>query len=213
MGFAELRNRMVAEQLLQRGISAERVLSAFRAVERHVFLPENLRASAYNDCPLPIGQNQTISQPYIVALMTQALDLTGEEKVLEIGTGSGYQAAILAQLCRKVYSIERIGLLAERAQATLHSLEITNVDIVVADGSLGLKEHAPYDAVLITAGAPRIPEILIEQLAESGKIVAPIGDTFSQTLTLLTKSREGIVTRELCGCVFVPLIGKYAWRE
>ncbi len=213
MNYAALRNRMVEEQLIPRGISNERVLEAFRTVERHVFIPAELRDSAYEDHPLPIGEGQTISQPYMVALMTQCLDLKGDEKILEIGTGSGYQAAILAGIVKEVYSVERVELLAKRAESALKKLGYNNVKIKVGDGTLGWREYAPYDGIIVTAAAPKIPDTYTEQLNIEGKLVIPTGTRFSQILTVAEKKTDGIRAREVCGCVFVPLLGKDGWRE
>lgn len=207
-----LRNRMVEEQLIPRGIHDERVLNAFRKVPRHKFVFYENLVNAYGDYPLPVGEGQTISQPYMVALMTQCLELKGEEKVLEIGTGSGYQAAILGELAKIVYSVERITVLAERTKVTLDALGYTNIKIKVGDGTEGWDEFAPYDGIIVTAGAPFIPSPLPAQLAEDGRMVIPIGDAFSQVLTLVKKKEGRITQEEICGCVFVPLIGKYGWK-
>ncbi|MFC1703431.1 protein-L-isoaspartate(D-aspartate) O-methyltransferase [Candidatus Omnitrophota bacterium] len=212
MDFETLRNQMVTNQLSQRGINDQRVLSVFQKIPRHEFVSEQFKKSAYNDCPLPIGENQTISQPYMVALMTQCLGLKGGEKVLEIGTGSGYQTAILAALCKEVYSIERIQILADRAKAILQKLGFANVHIKVSDGTLGWKEHAAFDAIIVAAGAPRIPETLKEQLGNNGKIAIPVGDSYSQTLTIVEKTQDKYSTHNECGCTFVPLIGKHGWN-
>ena len=203
---------MVEEQLIPRGIKNERVLEAFIKIERHRFVPEELSASAYADYPLPIGEGQTISQPYIVALMTEALLLTGNEKVLEIGTGSGYQAAILSELVKEVYSIERFDSLAKKTEATLKELGYLNIKIKIGDGTFGWPEEAPFDRIIITAASPRIPLPLAEQLNEGGKIILPLGDGFSQLLTLGNKINGKIETTEICNCVFVPLVGKYACK-
>jgi protein-L-isoaspartate(D-aspartate) O-methyltransferase len=213
MDYAVLRKRMVEEQIIRRGINDERVLAAFYKVERHKFIPEDLRTSAYGDFPVPIGEGQTISQPYIVALMTECLQLKGQEKVLEIGTGSGYQAAILAELTKEVCSIERFAGLAERAQGVLNDLGYTNIKIKIGDGTLGWPEEAPFDRIIITAASPHIPLPLQEQLKEEGKLILPLGETFSQVLTLIEKREGKINANEICGCVFVPLVGKYASRN
>ena len=213
MDFAVLRKRMVEEQLIPRGIKSERLLDAFYKVERHKFVPEDLRGSAYADFPVPIGEGQTISQPYIVALMTQCLDLTGEEKVLEIGTGSGYQSAILAELAKEVYTIERYANLAKSAETVLKESGYKNISIKVGDGTLGWKEIAPFDRIIITAASPRIPLPLTEQINESGKMVLPLGEPLSQVLTLVEKKKGKLEPIQVCGCVFVPLIGKYGWKE
>ena len=204
---------MVEEQLIPRGIKNRRVLDAFLKVERHKFVPKELLTSAYADYPLPIGEGQTISQPYIVALMTECLGLSGQEKVLEIGTGSGYQAAILAELSKEVYSIERFAGLAEKAQGTLSGLGYTNIRIKTDDGTLGWKEFALFDRIIITAAAPRIPLPLAEQLTEGGKLVLPLGEMFSQVLTVVEKKNNKLDSTSVCGCVFVPLVGKYGHKE
>lgn len=211
--FSILRKKMVEEQLLPRGIKDPRVLQAFQKVPRHKFVPEKYQDCAYGDFPLAIGEGQTISQPYMVALMTECLELSGGEHILEIGTGSGYQAAILAELTAQVYSIERVAVLAERARTLLRDLGYDNIHIKVDDGTLGWQKNAPYDRIIITAGAPDIPEPLIEQLNINGKLVIPIGSKFSQVLTVVTKYKTGIQTEEICGCVFVPLLGRYGWED
>lgn len=213
MDCAALRKRMVEEQLISRGIKDERVLAAFSKVERHKFMPAELISSAYADFPVPIGEGQTISQPYIVALMTECLGLTGKEKVLEIGTGSGYQTAILAELAGEVYSIERFAALAENAEKTLRELGYLNVRIKVDDGTLGWKEEAPFERIIITAASPRIPLPIEEQLKESGKLILPLGESLVQTLTLVEKKEGRLASSNICGCVFVPLVGKYAWKK
>jgi protein-L-isoaspartate(D-aspartate) O-methyltransferase len=213
MDYAVLRKRMVEEQLIPRGIENPRVLEAFRKIERHKFIPEELGGSAYADFPVPIGEGQTISQPYIVALMTECLDLGGQEKVLEIGTGSGYQAAILAELAWEIYSVERFANLAKNAEAVLRELGYTKVKIKVDDGTLGWEEMAPFDRIIITAASPRIPLPLTEQLKENGKLVLPLGESFSQVLTLVEKKKGKLESIGICGCVFVPLVGKYGWRN
>lgn len=213
MDYESERKIMVEEQLVGRGIRDRRVLDAMGKVPRHLFVEEALRSRAYGDYPLPIGEKQTISQPYMVALMTESLELKGNEKVLEIGTGSGYQSAVLAELCEKVYSVERIKSLAVKARDRLDSLGYLNVAIKIFDGTYGWIEHAPYDAIIVTAGAPDIPKSLIDQLAVGGRMVIPIGDEFSQTLVKLEKSRDGITTTNICGCVFVKLVGNHGWKE
>ena len=210
--FAQLRERMVATQIASRGID-KRVLEIMARVLRHRFvLPEYLD-SAYEDHPLPIGEGQTISQPYMVALMTECLGLKGDEKVLEIGTGSGYQAAILAELSKEVYTIERFESLAERAKKVLSDLGYKNVKVIVGDGSRGLEEKAPFDRIMVTAGAPILPKSLVDQLAEGGKMVIPVGGSFSQALLLVEKEKGKVKTTSVCGCVFVPLIGEYGWKR
>jgi len=213
MDYAILRERMVKEQLLSRDIRDEKVLAAFRKVPRHIFVPEEWRSSAYADYPLPIGQNQTISQPYMVALMTQLLELKGQEKVLEIGTGSGYQTAILAELAKEVYSIERFAILAEKAKKTLQELGYSNIKIRIGDGTLGLPENAPFERIIVTAAGLNTPPPLLEQLKEEGIMVIPLGGAFSQELAVLYKKKDGLQVKKICGCVFVPLVGKYGQQE
>lgn len=204
---------MVQEQLIPRGISNPKALDAFYKVERHKFVPKDLISSAYADFPLAIGENQTISQPYIVALMTECLDLTGKERILEIGTGSGYQTAILAGLAQQVYSIERIDNLAQKAKDLLESLGYSNIEIMRGDGTLGWPEAAPFDRIIITAATSHIPEPLIEQLKERGKLIIPLGGSFSQALTLAEKENNQLKLRKICDCVFVPLVGKYGSQD
>jgi len=213
MDYVILRKRMVEEQLIAREINNQRVLDVFSKVERHKFIPEDLRPSSYADFPVPIGEGQTISQPYMVALMTERLDLKGDEKVLEIGTGSAYQTAILAELAGEVYSIERFDTLSQKAEKILKELGYVNIRLKVGDGSLGWPEFAPFDRIIVTAGAPRIPLPLTEQLSENGKLILPLGETFSQVLTLVEKKGDSSESRQICGCVFVPLVGKYAYKN
>jgi protein-L-isoaspartate(D-aspartate) O-methyltransferase len=210
--FARERLRMVGDQLARRGIKDERVLAAMRRVPRHRFVEEAFRERAYGDHPLPIGQEQTISQPYIVAHMTALLELTGREKVLEIGTGSGYHTAVLAELSRRVCSIERIPALATRARAVLEALGYANVWVRVGNGALGWPEEAPFDRILVAAGGPSVPPPLFEQLAEGGRMVLPLGDQAGQTLTLVESVGGQMRTRPCGDCHFVPLVGKYAWN-
>jgi len=207
---------MINTQLTARGISDDRVSKAMATVPRHLFVDEGLQDQAYSDSPLPIGSRQTISQPYIVALMTEALELKGTEKVLEIGTGCGYQTAILAELAERVLSIERIASLAFRAQRTLDSLGYYNILIRVGDGTYGWNEEAPFDAVITTAGAPKIPKTLTGQLAVGGRLIIPVGDRISQTLvkvTRLSEEPDDFRTEDLCGCRFVALIGEHGWKN
>lgn len=213
MDFQRLRDLMVETQLIPRGLRDQRVLNAMRKVPRHFFVGGDMLFEAYGDTALPIGERQTISQPYMVAVMTELLELRGKEKVLEIGTGSGYQTAILAELAAEVYTIERIQSLSDSARETLSELGYRNINIRADDGTLGWPEAAPFDRILITAGAPEIPEPHIEQLAEGGIIVAPVGDRFSQQLVRAVK-REGSLSKEYhTPCVFVPLVGDYGWKE
>lgn len=208
------RKKMVQDQLVARGIKDERVLSAMLRVPRHLFVEEALSAQAYSDGPLPIGERQTISQPYMVALMTQLLQLSGSEKVLEIGTGSGYQAAILACLAGRVYTVERIRSLALQARRVLDSLGFLNINLKIDDGSGGWDEEAPFDAIMVTAGAPSVPQLLVEQLAPGGRLVLPVGDQFTQSLVRITKQEDGTLTKEeSVGCRFVKLVGKWGWQH
>ena len=213
MNYQALRLKMVEEQLIRRGIKNSRVLEAFRQVERERFVPDAEKAHAYDDHPLPIGMAQTISQPYIVALMTEALQLIGKEKVLEIGTGSGYQSAILAKLAPDVYSIERIPDLAEKTQGLLAAMGCTNVHIRIGDGTLGWPEEAPFDRIIITAATPEIPAPMVSQLNEGGRIVYPQGQLFHQELTVGVKHAGLIKNETLCSCMFVPLIGKHGMKN
>ncbi len=207
------RLRMVEEQLVRRRVTDARVLDALRKVPRHLFVEEALRDRAYGDHPLPIGEEQTISQPYIVALMTQLLELSERDKVLEIGTGSGYQTAVLAELARRVCSIERLPRLAERARALLEQLGYANVWVRVGSGTLGWPDEAPFNRILVTAGGPSVPPPLFQQLAEGGRLVLPLGDPVNQTLTLVEKVRGEMKTQEHGECKFVKLVGKYAWES
>jgi protein-L-isoaspartate(D-aspartate) O-methyltransferase len=206
--YARARDRMV-ELLAQRGIVDARVLDAMRAIPRHDFVPEPFTSKAYGDHALSIGAEQTISQPYMVALMTQLLDLKAEDRVLEIGAGSGYQTAVLAAIARYVYGIERIADLARQAMTRLQALKITNATVKCFDGTIGWSEHAPYDAVLVAAGGPSIPEPLVAQLKVGGRLVAPVGTERSQRLVRLVKTVRGVVEEDYGGCVFVKLIGRY----
>jgi len=203
---------MVALQLAGRDIADERVLEVFRKVPRHLFVRESLWGEAYNDYPLPIGDGQTISQPYIVALMTQCLCLKGDEKVLEVGTGSGYQAAILGELAKEIYSIERNDRLAKNAQSVIEKLGYKNIHIKTGDGTEGWSDFSPYNCIIVTAGSPSVPKPLKEQLAERGRLVIPIGSASSQILKVITKRRSSFIEEDICGCVFVPLLGRYGWN-
>ncbi len=213
LNFQKARDRMVESQLMSRGIVDQRVLEAMRKVPRHMFVDEALQEQAYSDHPLPIGDKQTISQPYVVAWMTETLKLLGREKILEIGTGSGYQAAILAELGSRVFSIERLPALAYRANQTLQKLGYKNVIVRVADGTLGWPDEAPFDAIIVTAGAPKVPQPLVDQLAMGGRLVIPTGDRLSQELMLVERVPEGIRKTNLGGVRFVDLVGKWAWEE
>jgi len=201
------------QELKSEGINDPRVLDAMAKVPRELFVPPEYRSHALRNIPLPIGEGQTISQPYIVALMTQALSLTGSENVLEVGTGSGYQCAILAELSRHVVSIERIESLAASARKRLSQLGYSNVEVLVGDGSLGYPEQAPYDAIMVTAASPRVPQPLLDQLAEGGRLVLPVGSHYSQELVLHIKLPGRVATHRLGAVRFVPLIGQAGWKE
>ena len=207
------RKRMVEKDITPRGIQDQRVLDAMLKVPRHLFVGESQRMSAYEDHPLSIGEGQTISQPYIVALMTDALKLTGRETVLEIGTGSGYQTAILGELAARVYSIERIPSLTGRARKILDSLGYRNVLVKLSDGTTGWEEYAPYDRILVTAGSPSVPQPLVDQLAPGGILVIPVGSNSMQELVRVTKREDGSTREERLGsCIFVRLVGKHGWE-
>ncbi len=207
------RPREILVESLKFQIKDKRVLGAFSKVPRELFVPPELQALAYEDKPLLIGFGQTISQPYIVALMIQSLELKGREKVLEIGTGSGYQAALLAELVQSVYSVERIPELAEAAKKLLGEMGYRNVHIGVAGEELGWKEHAPYDGIIVAAAAPSVPQSLVDQLATGGIMIIPVGSRWEQELLKLRKEQSGNQIEKLGGCRFVPLIGKDAWQE
>jgi protein-L-isoaspartate(D-aspartate) O-methyltransferase len=213
VNFTRARERMVEEQLVSRGISDLGVLAAMSKIERHRFVAEALQVRAYDDKPLPIGERQTISQPYMVGLMTQALELRGGERVLEIGTGCGYQTAVLAEIAATVYTIERLAVLAAAARATLESCGYTNVVTRVGDGSLGWAEEGPFDAILVTAGTPQIPPPLVAQLRLGAYIVFPIGEEELQTLVRIRKEEQGLHEEYFGDCRFVKLVGRYGWRQ
>lgn len=213
-GYGSQRQLMVETQIIARGVRDEKVIDAFLEVPRHLFVEDAFQGQAYDDNPLPIGEKQTISQPYIVALMTETLEFTGTEKVLEIGTGSGYQTAILARLAEQVYSIERIPGLAKRARKLFDELKYTNVVVTIGDGTLGWKEHSPYDRIIVTAAAPRPPRALLDQLGRGGRMIIPVGDEVSQNLMLYTREDDGqIMAENKGGCRFVKLIGEQGWKE
>jgi len=211
MNFEVAKSELVEH--LSTEIKDERVLAAMACIPRERFVPPQERHSSYEDRPLPIGLNQTISQPFIIALMTEALELTGNDKVLEVGTGSGYQAAILAELARLVITTERLPALAEGARRTLDSLGYTNIEVHLAEKTLGWQAEAPYDAIIVTAGAPRVPADLLAQLAIGGRLVIPVGPRYVQVLSKITRRTKENVVQNLGGCRFVSLIGKDAWEE
>ena len=207
------REEMVRSQIEARGVRDPRVLSAFRAVPRHLFVSEALREQAYGDYPLPIGEQQTISQPYIVAEMTQALELGQDDRVLEIGTGSGYQAAILAQIVYRVYTVERKRALYMQTRNLFDKLNYHNIVTKYADGTKGWQEESPFDAIVVTAGAPELPEVLITQLAEGGRLVVPVGNQHTQELIKICREKGDVQQTNLGGCRFVKLVGEHGWQE
>jgi len=211
--YPKARERMVREEVTGKGIRDPRVVEAMGAVPRHRFVPEGMEEAAYGPSALPIGFRQTISAPHMVALMTEALRLTGKEKVLEIGTGSGYQAAVLARITGRVVTVERIPELAERAERLLRELGFPGVVVKVSDGTLGYPEAAPYDRILITAATPGVPRSILSQLAPGGTLVAPVGDRLEQTLTRITREGDRTAEEALCRCVFVPLVGREGFDE
>jgi protein-L-isoaspartate(D-aspartate) O-methyltransferase len=212
--FSIARRNMVERQIKGRGVKDPLVLQAMLTVPRHLFVEEALQGQAYSDFPLPIGEKQTISQPYMVAMMTEALLLKSGEKVLEIGTGSGYQAAVLARIASRVYTVERFPVLARRARRILDSIGCNNVNIRVSDGTFGWEEEAPFDAIIVTAAAPSIPQIYLKQMALGGRLVIPVGPLGSQVLKRVIRTGENDFEEEdLLYCRFVPLIGKYGWHE
>ncbi len=212
--YTRLRSRMVDEQLVKRGINDRRVLDAMRKMPRHLFVAEEFKPYAYEDRPLPIGEGQTISQPYIVAFMSERLRLKSEHVVLEIGTGSGYQTAILCHLSKYVYSIERYGRLADQAGERIDQLGYNNIDIHIGDGSQGLPDQASFDRIIVTAAVPRLPKVLCTQLnTQEGRMILPIGDQDVQELKLVTRNGEKFSTRTLLRCRFVPLVGRYGFDD
>jgi len=214
LNYVALRERMVAEQLAPRGVTDSRVLDAMGRVERHRFVAPEQARFAYEDCPLPLAHGQTISQPLMVGLMLQAAQLRQDHRVLEVGAGSGYQAALLLVLAGHVTSIERLPDLADGARATLASLGYASVHVITGDGSRGYPPHAPYDRILVAAGAPHIPSPLLQQLAPDGLLVLPVGNAREQKLMIIRKDRDGNITRQEEGwCAFVPLVGEEAWSE
>lgn len=211
--FASERARMLEKQLRRRGVSDLGVLAAMESVRREEFVPDELRQRAYEDAPLPIGEGQTISQPYIVAAMTAALRLTGKERVLEIGTGSGYQAAVLSRMAKIVFTVESRSELASAAASRLELLGYSDAHVHCGDGTHGLPEFAPFDAILVAAAAPAVPAPLRAQLAEGGRLIMPVGDADNQELLYIERQGTSFLTRSLEGCRFVPLIGYYGWKE
>ncbi len=211
MNFEIARKRMVESQLIARGIKDKRVIDAMLRVPRHLFVEEAMAAQAYSDSPLPIGEKQTISQPYMVALMTELLMLSGGERVLEIGTGSGYQAAILATIVDRVYTVERYRTLALQARKVLDSLGLLNVNLKIADGSNGWADEAPFDAIVVTAGAPDVPPQLLQQLTVGGRLVIPVGSQYEQVLKRVTRTADSFLSEQSVGCRFVKLVGKAGW--
>ena len=209
--YTTARLAMVRSQLQRRGITDGRVLQAMREVPRHAFVAPEWRHEAYSDRPLPIGDDQTISQPYMVAIMTQSLALQGHERVLEVGTGSGYQAAVLSHLAAQVYSIEYFPALAENARAVLQHLGHTNVEVIVGDGGLGLPAYAPYEGIIVAAAAPHVPPPLLGQLAEGGRLVIPVGSATSQELFIITRHGNAYPQQRSVPCRFVPLLGQEGW--
>jgi protein-L-isoaspartate(D-aspartate) O-methyltransferase len=204
---------MVQEQLIARGIQDRRLIEAMRRVPRHLFIDPGLINRAYDDSALPIGEKQTLSQPYMAGKMTEALRLTGKEKVLEVGTGSGYQTALLAELCFNVFSVEKIRGLSRKARELLDRLEYHNIALHVGDGTIGWSEHAPYDSIIVAASAPDVPRPLIEQLSVGGKLVIPVGDDVSQVLKLVERERFGFHQEDIGECRFVKLWGKFGWQD
>ena len=213
LSYTQERERMIREQIVGRGVRDPRLLSALRSVPRHFFVPIEYRSRAYADGPLPIGEGQTISQPYIVALMSEQLALTGDEIVLEIGTGSGYQAAVLGHLARLVHTIERHVVLAKQARSLLEALNLTNVHVHTGDGSKGLPEYAPFDAILVTAAAPSVPRPLLDQMADGGRLILPVGRLEGQVLELWHRHGDRYKSEDILPVAFVPLRGEYGWQD
>jgi protein-L-isoaspartate(D-aspartate) O-methyltransferase len=211
--FKKERLAMVEDQLRRRGIHDQRVLEAMAKIPRHSFVSPEYQAAAYEDRPLPIGEGQTISQPYMVAVMTQSLELTGGERVLEIGTGSGYQTATLAELAKTIFTVERIQVLIQRAQKVLQNLGYENIFFLHGDGTKGWPENSPFEGIIVTAGAPEVPQMLTSQLADGGRLVIPVGPRYTQTLYKVTRKGNRFMEEDITGCVFVPLLGDFGWKE
>jgi protein-L-isoaspartate(D-aspartate) O-methyltransferase len=211
--FTWARQKMVQEQIVARGIKNRRVIEAMRKIPRHFFVDPGIINRAYDDSALPIGEKQTLSQPYMAARMVEALQLRGQEKVLEVGTGSGYQTALLAETCFNVFSVEKLRNLARKAREILDKLEYHNIAIHVGDGTIGWSEHAPYDAIIVAAGAPEVPAPLVDQLAAGGRLLIPVGDEKTQMLLRITRGPSGVSEEQLGECKFVKLVGKYSWHE
>lgn len=211
--YFDARQRMVQEQLISRGIKDQTVLDAMRKIKRHLFVDKKYWDRAYDDTPLSIPCSQTISQPYMVGLMTELIQPDKNKNVLEIGTGSGYQTAILAETCKKVYSVERHDELAELSKKRLDELGYTNVALKIDDGTLGWEDKGPFDAIIVTAAAPEVPEQLVKQLESHGKLVIPVGTQYRQNLELVLKRGDSYIEKIICGCIFVPLIGKGGWSD
>jgi protein-L-isoaspartate(D-aspartate) O-methyltransferase len=211
--YKRLRENMVAQQIVARGVMDRRVLDAMLSIPRHLLVPENIRDRAYDDSPLPIGDGQTISQPYMVAWMTELLEVKESDRVLEVGTGSGYQAAVLCELAKEVFTIEQHSSLADRARERLHSLGYRNFRIRVGDGTLGWPEEAPFDCIIVTAGAPSVPQPLLEQMADGGRLVIPVGSSGMQMLNLIRRNGKDYLASDEGTCVFVPLVGKLGWKR
>jgi protein-L-isoaspartate(D-aspartate) O-methyltransferase len=208
----ERQRRQLIETIADQGIDDLEVLRAFDLTPRHIFLPESVQHRAYEDAPLPIGFQQTASQPSLQALYLKLLKLQPTDRVLEVGTGSGFQTVLLGHLAGHVYSVERIRELSQRARSVIDQLRMSNIALLVGDGTIGWSRYAPYDAILVAAGAPSVPQALIDQLAEGGRLLIPIGSLEEQQLTMVRKTPEGITTEEVARCIFVPLLGKYGWQ-
>lgn len=209
----ERQRRQLIEVIRDHGIEDLELLRAFDLTPRHLFVPESVQHRAYEDAPVPIGFGQTASQPSLQALYIKTLELKPADRVLEIGTGSGFQTALLAQLVAHVYSVERIRELSMRARTAIDAMRLSNVALLVGDGTIGWSRYAPYDAILVTAGGPSVPPALVDQLTVGGRMLIPIGDRDQQQLTLVTKTSEGVEQREITGCIFVPLLGRFGWQS